>query len=401
MTDRRRLLAGAGALCLSPILNAGAGALEGKAAPSPAVPIPALRHGVNLSAWLQLDRRQPCGPADFATIWEAGFDHVRVCVDFSTLGWRVDDPLDVPGIGDLDRAIAMASEAGLAAILDCHGNHDFHRCLEASPAAGDALVGLWRSLAERYADVPAERLAFELLNEPQYYESPADAWPRLQARVLRVVREAAPPRAVLVTGRYGGGIEGLSELTLEGLGDGRDGLIGVFHYYQPYVVTHQGANWGFAGTGIPLLRRVPYPPARFDEAPPTIVTGPDQAAARRTLADYAWSDWGADRIAAEIAVAAAWGRRTGLPLLCSEFGVYRPFAPSEDRWHWIRDVRTALEGEGIGWTVWDYADDFGIAVVEGDTPATWRERHRSPPPNRRRVLAPEASDALDLRGRLS
>ena len=404
MTNRRHFLTSTGALCLWPFPNTKEnvnGWGEGRAPASSltrSMTVPALRRGVNLSGWLQLDGRQTYGPDDFATIWNAGFDHVRICVDFSMLGWHVENSFEVPRIGEVDQAIAMARAAGLAAILDWHADHDFHLLLEASPTAANGFVDLWRCLAERYADVPPGSLAFELLNEPQYYESPADAWPSLQARALRAVREAAPSRTVLVTGRYGGSIQGLSELTSESFGGERDGIVGVFHYYHPYVVTHQGVDWGFAGTGIPLLREVPYPSSRLDVSPPTILSGSGQAAARRTLGHYAQPGWNADRIDAEIAVADAWSQESGLAILCSEFGVYRPYAAPEDRWRWIRDVRTALEGRGIGWTVWDYADDFGIAIVEGDPPSLWREKHRSLPPNRRRILAPGASEALDLRG---
>jgi endoglucanase len=31
---------------------------------------------------------------------------------------------------------------------------------------------------------------------------------------------------------------------------------------------------------------------------------------------------------------------------------------------WIADVRTALEVHGIGWTMWDYAGDFGLVTKQ-------------------------------------
>ena len=49
-----------------------------------------------------------------------------------------------------------------------------------------------------------------------------------------------------------------------------------------------------------------------------------------------------------------------VPITCNEFGVFRNFAPAADRAAWIKDMRTALEKKGIGWTMWDYAGGFGV-----------------------------------------
>ena len=36
---------------------------------------------------------------------------------------------------------------------------------------------------------------------------------------------------------------------------------------------------------------------------------------------------------------------------------------------WIRDVRTALEADGIGWTMWDYRGGFGVVWKDDGQPA--------------------------------
>ncbi len=36
------------------------------------------------------------------------------------------------------------------------------------------------------------------------------------------------------------------------------------------------------------------------------------------------------------------------------------FCPAADRAAWIKDMRTALEKNGISWTMWDYAGGFGV-----------------------------------------
>jgi hypothetical protein len=39
------------------------------------------------------------------------------------------------------------------------------------------------------------------------------------------------------------------------------------------------------------------------------------------------------------------------------------------RANWIHDVRTALEADGIGWTMWDYRGGFGVVTKQDGQPA--------------------------------
>src|SRR5262249_54570259 len=115
----------------------------------------------------------------------------------------------------------------------------------------------------------------------------------------------------------------------------------------------------------------PFDPAVLAALLPTIS---DQKS-RELLTAYAGERWDAGRIDALVARAAAWRDRTGAPIICTEFGVYRPVSPTSARIAWLRDVRAALERHRIGWTTWEYAGGFG--VVDG-------------PPGRRVIHAPTA-----------
>ena len=50
----------------------------------------------------------------------------------------------------------------------------------------------------------------------------------------------------------------------------------------------------------------------------------------------------------------------GTPLACSEFAVLRKVSEPEERDRWLNDVRTTLEKNGMGWTMWDYEGGFGV-----------------------------------------
>ena len=44
-----------------------------------------------------------------------------------------------------------------------------------------------------------------------------------------------------------------------------------------------------------------------------------------------------------------------------EFGVFKDYSDPKMRAAWIDDTRTALESRQIGWAMWDYDGNFGLA----------------------------------------
>ncbi len=72
----------------------------------------------------------------------------------------------------------------------------------------------------------------------------------------------------------------------------------------------------------------------------------------------------ADRagLEARLALAIDWAKKYAVPITCNEFGVYTKVSPPLDRYRWLRDVREICEAHNIGWTMWDYAGGFRVAL---------------------------------------
>ena len=138
-------------------------------------------------------------------------------------------------------------------------------------------------------------------------------------------------------------------------------VIYVFHYYSPYLFTHQGAHWMETRyTTAGLHQGVRYPSALQAGRPLQLSRQHPRAAAE--LAAYVADGWNQQRIEQELAQAAQWARSHGVRLVCNEFGVLRAAAEPDSRYRWIGDVRLSLESHGIGWAVWDYTDIFGLTA---------------------------------------
>jgi endoglucanase len=326
---------------------------------------PPLRHGLNLSHWLHYGGRQPVTARDLAMIRAAGFDHVRIPFDPLFLGHPADDPdlADMPRLRRLDRAVALSLKNGLDVIVDFHPDEALRREIERKPAYTDGFLAMWRMLARHYRSVSDRRLAFELMNEPGWYRRKARGWNRTQGAAVAAIRAIAPGRLLLVSAADADTLlDQMKERELYAAPP----LRYVFHFYEPYIVTHHGATWGrFAKPPFSQIGALAYPSARVDPATVPIAVGRRMAAARRLVDAYVAEDWNAARITARIDPLAAWAKRHRVRLICTEFGVLRTHMDEKSRMAWLADTRRALERDGIGWTLWDYADIFGIAHVVG------------------------------------
>jgi endoglucanase len=326
---------------------------------------PVFHRGVSLSSWFANAPRQPLDERDFAQIRRVGFDHVRLPVDPEYFGFRLIEgrrPSRLSGgYARVDRAIDLARGKGLRVILDIHPQAEFRERLEDNPWAEDQFAAYWTLLAHRYKDVPDDVLAYELLNEPQYYGNAA-AYGRLVARLVAAIRIENPGRWIVVGGVQSSAIETLS--ALKPLDDPR--IIYAFHFYMPFMITHQGINMGFDGMMLRYFRKVPYPSSLVDKDAGFYAPGAsDPAQARMELTRYRNENWGPEKIASSIRKAREWADAHKAPVICGEFGVLRTHNDARSRYRWIADVRSALDANNIGWQIWDYTDLFGIAQLVG------------------------------------
>lgn len=157
-------------------------------------------------------REEFVSDADLAALAAAGFDHVRL-----PLNWRLLVGLDgtplAEGFATVDGLIAGARAHGLRVVLDLHAapggqtgtNIDDSAGLPElflDPAYGDLTVHLWRLIAERYADDPTV-MAFDLLNEPlpyQWADSFSDALVDLYTRITAAIRAVDPHHLLMYEG---------------------------------------------------------------------------------------------------------------------------------------------------------------------------------------------------------
>jgi len=327
----------------------------------PASRIARLRRGINASEWFAqvYDQRgytkdhfqSWTTSEDIALIKSIGFDHVRLSVNPQPMmANHRPDEITEDYLGYLDAAIKMILDQGLAVVIDLHPESDFKARLAKDDSFVQEFSDFWRALARHYSSWDAERVFFEILNEPEFPDQ--YRWYGVQAKLAAAIREGAPQQTIIAAGARWSDDDEL--VFIEPLRD--PNVIYNFHFYDPHIFTHQGATWG---TYFWHWVKGLHYPSSPESAAKTAAGVPD-AVDRLAVIRYGQDHWDAVRIDAEVTQVAEWARQRGVPVVCNEFGVYRTYADPHDREAWIHDVRSALERHGMGWAMWDYSGSFGL-----------------------------------------
>jgi hypothetical protein len=300
--------------------------------------------------------------ADIKQITSWGIDHVRLPVDYPVLE---DDakPFEYieAGLATIDKAIEWCKNAGLGVIIDLHKAPGYsfgdniisdqdEIQLFADPVMQKRFVALWEMLSRRYKK-EGDNVIFELVNE--ITNPHGDSWNRVARMAIEAIWAISPERYIVLGGAYFNSAKGLE--TLEEWDSER--MIYTFHFYDPFVFTHQRARWmPFAETGI----QQPYPGE---------VAGLDILAKH-----YPWEagqyktksltlDKAALRLALEPAI--EFMKRTGKRLYCGEYGAIDN-ADLQSRINWLNDMAELFNEYNISRACWTYKS-MNFTTVDRET----------------------------------
>jgi len=318
-----------------------------------------LRRGINLSHWFsqaanysKTHLETHTTAQDIALIKSMGFDHVRFPIEPAPLLAETPDPsiLNTTYLQYVDSALDMILATGLAVIIDIHPSDEFKLRMNRDERGIEALAKFWRAFATHLSKRDPEFVFLETINEPMVEDG--YRWYGIQAKLIGAIRDGAPNHTIIAGGHRWSGLYEM--LFLEPYAD--PNVIYNFHFYEPFAFTHQGATW--AGPNLPFYKNVPYPSS--PEAVRLVLDTVEDEPAKYNLLRYGEDNWNAGRIDRELGLAAAWAAKHRVYITCNEFGAFRKVAKPLDRVAWLHDMRMALEKNGIGWTMWDYAGGFAV-----------------------------------------
>jgi aryl-phospho-beta-D-glucosidase BglC (GH1 family) len=328
-----------------------------------------LDKGVNVTGWFaqsslnakSLSRK--ISDSDIQLIKSMGFRHVRLPIDPDVLfNENAPSILNSDNIQYVDRAIDMITAQGLAVIVDMHPKNMFKQRIFEDPEFFNSFSSFWKSFAQHLSNRDPKLVFLEVLNEPAV-DSP-ERWNSLQQQLIQSMRSGAPNHTLIASSNLRtengwdsiGGIEALRPVS-------DSNVVYNFHFYQPKIFVSQGAKWTWK-TVLPYVKNVPYPSS--PEAVTPLISSTNNELVRKQLILYGKQRWNYQRLESMIARAGEWAKLNNVRLTCNEFGVYRVGSPAKDRNAWIKDVRSLLEKNQIGWSLWNYEGGFGVTVKVGD-----------------------------------
>jgi endoglucanase len=278
-----------------------------------------------------------------ADIAKSGFKTVRLPICFGA--WAdLKPPYDwknKEGVETADSFVRWATENNLNVIIDLH-HTEFDGSIPGA-ATTERIVALWKRIAERYRYTDSSRVFFEIRNEP--HDIAAEEWRRQAEEIIRAIRQITPQHTLIVGFHDWNSRRALVES--EPFADSN--IIYTFHYYDPFIFTHQGATW--AGEGLPDLKNVPFPANENQIAVPASARGKWV----ESLINSYREDSAAEKMFADLKAAKAWSEKNKVPIFLGEFGSFTKYAGADDRCRHAATVYSALGRLKIpnAWWEWD------------------------------------------------
>ena len=304
---------------------------------------------------------------------QAGYDFIRLPVNPALL---LENPPIVRArmLDGVEEDVRPFLSAGLRVAFDLHlwvpVNKVWNQntIVSGDPSAFAAYRALVRELAFRLARYPHGEVALELFNEPINLNCQSIGWISQQKVLLSDVRAVAPVLPVVVSGCLGS-LDGLVAMKKSDIDMKDKNLIYTFHFYDPFLFTHQGGYNDFL-----YIEGVPYPASLGNIGSTVNVTNHNIDGSVLPLADaLAVKARAAKQITQYFAQApnrafverrfdevVAWAKSNDVSpsqILLGEFAAinWRKTDTPEylrARRTWDEDVQSAAEQRGIAWAFW-------------------------------------------------
>ena len=307
--------------------------------------------GVNLTNWFQSSSAKEIQfnkftKRDILNVKSLGCDVIRLPINLHAMTFGAPDyKIDPLFFFFLDQVVDWMEQADIHLILD---NHTFDPSVDTKPEVETILLKVWTQMAEHYKD-KYENIYYEILNEPHGISDAV--WGQIQQRVIDAIRAVDKSHTIIV-----GPANWNSYHNLKNLPEYKDdNLIYTFHFYDPFIFTHQGASW--TGPSMEPLKNIPFP---YEEnKKPQFPAELKDTWIEDAFNNYA-GEGNLDHVKELIDIAVEFKNTRNVPIFCGEFGVYMKNSNNNDRVFWYSEIRKYFKENQIPWTMWDYTGGFGI-----------------------------------------
>lgn len=328
-----------------------------------------LNRGYNITNWLEEKRFAGFvyDEAFIAKLAKAGFKSLRLPIDMDRyIAGRTGtgDTLSLTLHSDfflvLDSFASWTKKHGMSLTIDYH-QYD-HSLDVLNPASVADVEKLWAKVAEHFASDPRTDLFYELMNEPELsavesHRPTQPEWAAVAEKLVAAIRAKDTIHTIIF-----GDVEwnGITPLTHR-LPLADPNVIYTFHFYEPFIFTHQGASW----VNMSATRDIPYPYAKArwaDHYEDLGYTAHQESWIMNLVRSY---HQGGNRSAMRnrILEAKRWAVTNNVPVICNEFGALDRTSRVEDRLRYYTDLIGIFDELAIPWQHWFMVMDESGAMI--------------------------------------
>jgi endoglucanase len=308
-------------------------------------------HGVNLTNWFQSGNPKQIQFTkytyiDFEKIKSLGCNVIRLPINMHSMTSGAPSyTLDPIYLSFLDSAVKWCEKLELYIMID---NHSFDPDVNTTPDIEEILTKVWIQTADYFKN-RSLFILYEILNEP--HGMTTTDWGEIQGRIISAIREKDSRHTIVVGGT---GYNSYTELKNIPIYSDQN-LLYTFHFYDPFVFTHQGASW--SSPSLVPLAGVPFP---YDAAKmPACPLSLKGTWIESNLNNYI-NNGTITAVKQLIDNAINFRSSRKVNIFCGEFGVYIPNSNAADRVYWYDAVKKYFDQNDIPWTIWDYQGGFGL-----------------------------------------
>ena len=245
----------------------------------------------------------------------------------------------------VDRVWKLCRQYGFKLIIDYHyGDLADSNYVSATKN----IINTWNILTRKYRNADYNSLFFEIYNEPPPINP--QVWKDAAYNIVSAIHKIDKRRTLIVGASNYNSIYELSRFVR--LQD--ENIIYTFHFYEPFLFTHQGADWvgsQVATTGVPF----PYSVEKFPPLNPK---------AKGTAGEANYNKYKLDgneqSVKDKLQLVKNWALKYDVPVLCGEYGSYNKYADEQSRCNYVKAVRQALKLLNIPGILWDYNSNFSL-----------------------------------------
>jgi licheninase len=260
----------------------------------------------------------------------------------------------------LDSFDVWTSRHNMSYTIDYHQyDGSFTGTSAVNPGYRAMAANAWKSVAAHFKNTVREDLFFELTNEPDLGAGTdkitATEWRALAQQMIDSIRteHATIPIIYGATDFYS-----IDKLLLEDVFSDPY-IIYAFHFYDPFIFTHQGASWADMGT----TRDVPFPYTAEEWSTEFRDFGVMDATPSWIKSAYRnyYQQGNKNYLKNRIIRIKEWAHERQVPLICNEWGAYQRNAQIEHTNNYNRTMGEIFEELDIAWQVW-----FGVFDNQGN-----------------------------------